>query len=171
MSKIQLLYILTSPVDSALVSHSRSLSLNGSRMRLTPGSRSLALSGYMMWCVVRFPTSFSKPRVIALFILKKEEEVEKKGVPCLSTSCICVGIDLDIQTGLRSCESWSVHRGQNLAGCQSCQRLHIYDRVMGGDLCPQWVGKWPGTFLTSRPLKSDLYWTSEDPVEHKVPFI
>lgn len=83
MSKIHLLYILTLPVDSALVSHSRSLSLNGSRMRLTPGSRSTALSGYMMWCVVRFPTSFSKPRVIALFILKKEEEVEKKGVSCV----------------------------------------------------------------------------------------
>lgn len=64
-------YILTVPVDSALVSHSRSLSLNGKRTRLTPRFTSTALSGYRKWCVVLFPTSFSNPLVMALFILRR----------------------------------------------------------------------------------------------------
>lgn len=49
-------YIVISPVESALDSHSMSRSLKGRRMRRTPGERSMALSGYIKWCVVRFPT-------------------------------------------------------------------------------------------------------------------
>lgn len=67
-------------MDSALVSHSRSLSLNGRRTKLTPRSTSTALSGYRKWCVVRFPTSFSKPCVTALFILWRTEVRKVKRV-------------------------------------------------------------------------------------------
>ena len=68
--------LVISPVDRALVSHFMSSSLNGSRTRCTPGERSTALSGYMMWWVVLFPTSASYPCVMALFILLSQTNKE-----------------------------------------------------------------------------------------------
>lgn len=57
------------PVVRALIIHCRSRVLKGTSTRLVPLSRSLALSGYITWCVVLAPTSFSKPVVRAWFIL------------------------------------------------------------------------------------------------------
>lgn len=57
------------PVDRALVIHTRSRVLKGTRTKLTLAARFLALSGYMKWWVVRLPASSSKPTVGARFIL------------------------------------------------------------------------------------------------------
>ena len=51
------------PVDRALAIHRRSRALKGTSTKLTLAGRFLALSGYMKWCVVRLPTSCSKPTV------------------------------------------------------------------------------------------------------------
>lgn len=60
------------PVDRALVIHTRSRVLKGTRTKLTLAARFLALSGYMKWCVVRLPASSSKPTVGARLILGTE---------------------------------------------------------------------------------------------------
>lgn len=122
-------YILTVPVDSALVSHSRSLSLNGSRTRLIPLPMSTALSGYSMWCVVRRPTSSSNPLVTALFILKKKKHEECEGCVHVHVNvCVCICVDT-VCTGTRSHENQWVRRVQNAASCQSSQPLHNYGNV------------------------------------------
>lgn len=157
-------YILIWPVDKALVSHSRSLTLNGSRTRLTPRATSTALSGYRKWCVVRFPTSFSNPRVTALFILWRRKNIWWRGSWEETQTCMR-SLLLYIFTGSQSCGSWSGHHVQTVAGCPSCQLLHSYGKVMGGASSPQWVEKWPGTFLTSLPLDSGHFQTAEDPVD------
>lgn len=122
-------YILTVPVDSALVNHSRSLSLNGRRTRLTPCLMSTALSGYRKWCVVLFPTSFSNPWVTALFILGKkngeedEEEKHGNGEKCL--------LGHTTHTVLRSGGSQSARRFLSVAACRSCRLLRSYGSGRG----------------------------------------
>lgn len=59
-------------MDRALVIHTRSRVLKGTRTKLTLAARFLALSGYMKWCVVRLPASSSKPTVGARLILGAE---------------------------------------------------------------------------------------------------
>lgn len=59
-------------MDRALVIHTRSRVLKGTRTKLTLAARFLALSGYMKWCVVRLPASSSKPTVGARLILGTE---------------------------------------------------------------------------------------------------
>lgn len=65
-------YNLIWPVERALAIQSRSRVLKGTSTKLTLAGRFLALSGYMKWCVVRPPTSPSKPTVGAWFILGTE---------------------------------------------------------------------------------------------------
>lgn len=67
-------HCLMVPVVRALRIHCRSRVLKGISTRLVVLSRSLALSGYMRWCVVFAPTSSSKPVVGAWFILQGEGE-------------------------------------------------------------------------------------------------
>lgn len=66
-------YNLIWPVERALAIQSRSSVLKGTSTKLTLAGRFLALSGYMKWCVVRPPTSPSKPTVGAWFILGREQ--------------------------------------------------------------------------------------------------
>lgn len=72
-AKLQRTYCLIVPVVRALIIHCRSKVLKGISTRLVPLSRSLALSGYMMWWVVLVPTSSSNPEVGAWFILHGHE--------------------------------------------------------------------------------------------------
>lgn len=57
------------PLVVALITHSRSTVLKGTRTMLTFSASSLKLSGYTRWWVVFLPTSASNPAVGALFIL------------------------------------------------------------------------------------------------------
>ena len=61
------------PVVVALITHSRSTVLKGTRTMLTFSASSLKLSGYTRWWVVFLPTSASNPAVGALFILRGRE--------------------------------------------------------------------------------------------------
>lgn len=163
-------YILIVPVDSALVSHSRSLSLNGSRTRLTPWPMSTALSGYIKWCVVRFPTSLSYPRVTALFILRRREEDMRRRKRSVRRDCVCV---LHVYVCLFVCDcrrTGSQNRGsrstchvQTVAGCQSCRPLHTSGNATVGDWNPQWVEKLPGTSPPSLPPESGRFLTAAEP--------
>lgn len=57
------------PVVVALMTHSRSVVLKGTRTMLTFSASSRKLSGYTRWWVVLLPTWASNPAVGALFIL------------------------------------------------------------------------------------------------------
>lgn len=159
-------YILTVPVDSALVSHSRSLSLNGRRTRLTPCFTSTALSGYRKWCVVLFPTSFSNPLVMALFILRRRrkggEGWRRQRWGRVWQGVMSAG---DAHTGLRSRGSLSACRYWTVAVCRSCQPLRKYGIGKAGAWSLLWARKWLGTSLIALPLESGRYQTAEVPAE------
>lgn len=162
-------YILTVPVDSALVSHSRSLSLNGRRTRLTPRFTSTALSGYRKWCVVLFPTSFSNPLVMALFILRRRRRRRKGGAwwrrerwGSVWQGVMSAG---DAHTGLRSRGSLSPCHYRTVAACRSCRPLRKYDIGKGRAWSLLWARKWPGTSLIALPRESGRYQTAEVPAE------
>lgn len=153
-------YILTVPVDRALVSHSMSLSLKGRSTRLTPWSTSTALSGYNKWCVVRFPTSFSNPRVTALFILKNSEIIQRWRL----LKDTFTDTTTTLHTGTQSGGSRLICHFLTVAICQSFQPLHKYGKGMEVAWSPQWVREWLWTSLPPLPLESCRYQIAEDAV-------